>query len=201
MTNQLKKLIEESHATSEIKRSLVSGDTLDHNLLLQWYQSSAESTSLLNVLQMTRLVLPRVLQEDPTPKTPEYEAMMAKLRLKQAEVEYQRLVRPKPEYETLHETDFTSMPLAAQQAKEVKNQITTIINVLVSVASVAYAAWYWTGSSWGLDPVWRVLFMVLAGLLVLIAEVVVYMGYIRRVDEARTRERAKKEVKKVVERI
>ena len=39
------------------------------------------------------------------------------------------------------------------------------------------------------------------GLLVLVAEVVVYMGYINKIEDARDKERKKKEVKKVVRSI
>ena len=35
-------------------------------------------------------------------------------------------------------------------------------------------------------------------MVVLVAEVVVYMGYLNRIEEAKIRERKKKEVKKVV---
>lgn len=201
VTDGLKKAIGNSLTAPDTKLSALEADTLDHTQLLKWYRHSDEPRSLFEVLHSTRLILPSIPREEPIPKSPEFESMMAKLRLRQAEIEYQRLIKPKPEFQTLHEEDILSTLLAAQQTKEVKNQITTIVNILVSVASVAYAAWYWTGSSWGLQTVWRVLLMVLAGLLVLIAEVVVYMGYVRRVHEARTREQAKVEVKKVLERL
>ena len=65
--------------------------------------------------------------------------------------------------------------------------------------SVAYAIWYWTETSWGLPLSYRVLLSVFFGILVLVAEVVVYMGYLNKIEDARTRERKKKEVKKLSE--
>lgn len=73
-----------------------------------------------------------------------------------------------------------------------------MFNIFVSVASVVYAIWYWTDSSWGIRDSYRILICLFFGILILVAEVVVYLGYLRRVEEAKVKERNKKEVKKVI---
>lgn len=125
---------------------------------------------------------------------------MERLRREAQEQEYNKLINPTPEYNTLYDnsTIDTSELTPAQFHKELKNQLTTIVNILISVASVAYAVWYWTGSSWGLQDSYRVLVSLFFGLLVLVAEVVVYLGYLNKVEDARIREQKKKEVKKVI---
>lgn len=123
---------------------------------------------------------------------------MKKLRLQAKEDEYQKLVRPSELYSTLYDNYGQEMITPAAASKQLKNQITTMVNVFISVASVAYAVWYWTASSMKMKDSWRVLLSLFSGILVLVAEVVVYMGYLNRIEEAKLRERNKKEVKKVV---
>lgn len=123
---------------------------------------------------------------------------MEKLRLQEKENEYQRLVNPAPQYSTLYENSAAPDITPAMASKELKNQITTIVNILISVASVAYAIWYWTESSWKLPDSYRILLCLFFALLVLVAEVVVYLGYLNKIEEARKTERSKKEVKKVI---
>ncbi|CAN3365326.1 vacuolar ATPase assembly integral membrane protein Vph2p [Diutina catenulata] len=196
---QLKQWIEQSSDTPENKRKLLSLPPPSHQDIINWYKRTQPAATLKEVFAATTLEWPKPAAEPTKEKTPEYVELMRRLRLEAKEKEYQQLLRAKPKYETLYEDPLTKdTPLPAQAAKEVKSQITTMFNIFISVASVAYAVWYWTASSWGLDVVWRVLLSVLAGLLVLVAEVVVYMGYLRRIDEARVRERSKKEVKKVI---
>ncbi|GMF57257.1 unnamed protein product [[Candida] boidinii] len=136
---------------------------------------------------------------------------MERLRLKQQELEYQNLIRGDSgdmssgaaagHRQSLRQADDEPRQSAAQQMKEVRNQLTTILNVFVSVASVGYAVWYWSGTSMGsyhLNDGYRVLLALAFALLVLVAEVVVFSGYLRRVDEAREKERGKREVRTVL---
>ncbi|KAF6069403.1 Endoplasmic reticulum-based factor for assembly of V-ATPase family protein [Candida albicans] len=72
---------------------------------------------------------------------------MEKLRLEAKEQEYRRLINPTPQYSTLYDKkleDYDLAPTPQQASKELKNQLTTIINVFISVGSVSYAIWYWT---------------------------------------------------------
>lgn len=125
----------------------------------------------------------------PAPKTAEYLKLMEQLRLQQQEREYQELVG----VSFKSEADRIETPGA--MVKEVKEQLSTIVNVLLSVFSVGYAVWYWSGTSthWAVPT--RTLMSVLASLLVVVAETGVYLGYKYRISEARKAEQAKQEVK------
>ncbi|VBB89835.1 Conserved hypothetical protein [Yarrowia lipolytica] len=122
------------------------------------------------------------------------------------EADYQQLLVDKsaPEITTrglndhlVHSTDLTA-PSVSQQTKELKHQITTIFNIALSVVSVSYAIWYWTKSSAGMGVSARALLAIWGGLLILVAEVVVYGRYVRKTTEARVTERKKKESKQIV---
>lgn len=177
------------------------GETVNKDDVIAWYQRQSDFTSLRDILKLTSVVVVQPPATETKPKSAEYQKLMTQLRKREQEAEYNKLVNPRPQYDTLYQPDPLQAPLPAIAAKQLKEQITTIFNIFVLVASVVYAVWYWTGSSWGLEPVWRVLLCVFTGLLVVTAEVVVYMGYLRRVEEARTKERNKKEVKKVVRKL
>ena len=59
---------------------------------------------------------------------------MEKLRLEAKEQEYRRLINPTPQYSTLYDKkleDYDLAPTPQQALKELKNQLTTIINVLL----------------------------------------------------------------------
>ncbi|KAG7830466.1 hypothetical protein KL920_002104 [Ogataea angusta] len=153
---------------------------------------------LVSLISSTDLVLIKDLSpyfDTPprTPKSPEFLRQMEELKARQEELEYQKLVGSLP--------GQLGRPSVLQEAKEVKHQVTTIVNVLISVVSVAYAVWYWTGSVNLFNDATRVLLALFASILVLVAEVVVFGGYLRRVDEAKQRERKKKEVRKVVDSV
>jgi hypothetical protein len=125
----------------------------------------------------------------PVPKTAEYLKLMEQLRLQQQEREYQELVG------TSFKSEADRVETPGAMVKEVKEQLSTIVNVLLSVFSVGYAVWYWSGTSthWALPT--RTLMSVFASLLVVVAETGVYLGYKYRISEARKTEQAKREVK------
>ncbi|SCU92377.1 LAFA_0F09956g1_1 [Lachancea sp. 'fantastica'] len=120
-----------------------------------------------------------------------------RLRLEIDEKEYQEMVRRDGLTASHDEENLTP----AQMNKQVKEQITTVFNILVSVVSVVFAAWYWSGSSSGMQPHNRIFLCLFSGILVLVAEVVVYNSYLQKIDDARTKERSKREVKTVVGQI
>ncbi|KAG5358451.1 Vacuolar ATPase assembly integral membrane protein [Yarrowia sp. B02] len=97
----------------------------------------------------------------------------------------------------IHEEDIT-LPSISQQTKQLKHQITTIFNIALSVVSVSYAIWYWTKSSAGMSVSARALLSIWGGLVILVAEVVVYGRYVRKTTEARVTERKKRETKQIV---
>jgi TMEM199 family protein len=78
---------------------------------------------------------------------------------------------------------------------DVNRQVTLIFNVLVSV--FACAAAIWIAARWWDTPV-RLVLSMSGSILVGVAEVVVYSGYLRRVGEAKAKEGKVREVKEVV---
>lgn len=153
-------------------------------------------------------------------KTEEYKSLMQRLRSEEKEKEYRKLLKRGTEsvgVDSIGGYAFMSGPNEEmhrvenvnQTAKEVKHQLTTIVNILITVVSAGYAVWYWSGSSMGLsraDSIGgnmgiRVMLSLFAAIVVLIAEVVVFGGYLRKVDEARTKGKALEEERSVVQTI
>ncbi|KAH7555767.1 hypothetical protein BM1_06293 [Bipolaris maydis] len=140
-------------------------------------------------------------------KTPEYEALMARLRAEQEALSYERMLHPPPTRETFSQR-FPHAPepfsIGARQTtseeddlsyEEVHRQIILIINILISIVCVAVFIWvaarHWTvGSRLGLS---------MGGSLgIAVAEVAVYSGYVRKVKEAKRLEKKKPEIKEIV---
>ena len=149
----------------------------------------------------------------PPPKkepTPEYKALMARLRAEEEARQYERMLNPY----SLHapETFSQRFPNAATpfslatpydkseedelSYEEVHRQIILIINVLVSI--IACAVFIWVAARHWSVPKRLGLSMGGSGA-VGIAEVVVYSGYVRKVAEAKKKEKKKPEIKKIVQ--
>lgn len=71
-----------------------------------------------------------------------------------------------------------------------------VLNILLSIVLCAVAVFY-VSRWWASDGI-RVLLSLAAGLVVGVAEVTVYAGYLRKVKEARVKERKKKEKKVLI---
>ncbi|SGZ54950.1 CIC11C00000000890 [Sungouiella intermedia] len=198
VTPELKALISGSELSEQEKHELLKEKTVSHGNLKNFYMRCKPTLSLLKLLNTTKINVPNKNQKNSDiPKTEEFLKSMELLRLKANEEEYRNLVKPKQEYTTLYEVDDDNFS-PSQAHKETKSHITTIFNIFISVASVVYAIWYWTDSSWKIKDSYRVLLCLFFGLLILVAEVVVYMSYLNKIDEAKIKERNKKEVKKVI---
>jgi len=78
---------------------------------------------------------------------------------------------------------------------DVDRQMALIFNVLISI--VACAAAMWIAAKWWSTPA-RLALSMSGSALVGVAEVVVYSGYLRRVGEAKGKEKQIKEVKEIV---
>ncbi|RLV94747.1 Vacuolar ATPase assembly integral membrane protein VPH2 [Spathaspora sp. JA1] len=206
-TDSLKELIEStSNIPSSLKSRLLNEESLiTHTDLIEFYKLCKPTDTLLDLIKLTKLSIPNKNITPIKAKTKEYLELMERLRLEEKEREYKRLINPSPEYETLYDVNYNGgdeeQLTMSQMHKELKHQLTTIVNILISVGSVAYTIWYWTESSWGLPVSYRLLLSIFFGLLVLIAEVVVYLGYLNKIDDARVREKKKKEVKKVIKTV
>ncbi|CCD27338.1 Vph2p NDAI_0K01470 [Naumovozyma dairenensis CBS 421] len=133
----------------------------------------------------------------------DFKTQLKLLKLKQDELDYQNLIK-KDKQNTLlgsNERDDNVDLSPAEINKQIKEQITTVFNILVTVVSVVFAIWYWSGSSSYLPLHYRLLLCILAGITVLVAEVVVYNSYLNKIQEAKLKERSKKERKKVIKKI
>lgn len=162
-------------------------------------------TSLAALLRNTALYIP-----PPAPKpqqTPEYHALMSRLRAEQERLSYEAMLNPPPTRET-----FTQRFPAARSRmpdhfsigvdevdevsyEEVHRQIILIINVLISVVCVAVFVWV-AARHWSVGK--RLGLSMGSSLAVAIAEVVVYSGYVRKVAEAKRVEKKKPEIKEIV---
>lgn len=135
---------------------------------------------------------------------------MARLRREEAAREYERMVNPPPKFETFNDRFPTSAAAFAQVNRpttsadigddditlnEVHRQVMLIINFLVSILGVAATLWV-TARWWSLPA--RLLLTMAGSILVAIAEVAVYSGYMWRMDQAKQKQKAQKEVKQLV---
>jgi hypothetical protein len=143
----------------------------------------------------------------PPPKkapTPEYQALMARLRAQEEAAAYERMLNPPPARETFSQrfpSSRTQFSIGVDEEddvsfEEVHRQIILIINVLVSIICVAVFIWvaarHWTvGKRLGLSMG--------SSAAVAIAEVAVYSGYVRKVKEAKRLEKKKPEIKEIVQ--
>ncbi|AJS39960.1 Vph2p [Saccharomyces cerevisiae YJM1083] len=120
------------------------------------------------------------------------------LKYQEQELEYQSMVKRSKSVFSLQEDDELT---PSQINKQIKEQVTTVFNVLVSVISVVVAIWYWTGSSTNFPVHVRLLLCLFFGILVLVADVVVYNSYLKKLEEAKLKEKTKVEKKKVLSKI
>ncbi|CAI4580467.1 BDC_1c_G0032450.mRNA.1.CDS.1 [Saccharomyces cerevisiae] len=120
------------------------------------------------------------------------------LKYQEQELEYQSMVKRSKSVFSLQEEDELT---PSQINKQIKEQVTTVFNVLVSVISVVVVIWYWTGSSTNFPIHVRLLLCLFFGILVLVADVVVYNSYLKKLEEAKVKEKTKVEKKKVLSKI
>lgn len=78
--------------------------------------------------------------------------------------------------------------------QDIDRQLTLIINVLVTIIASGVTIWF-AARYWSAAP--RLALALGGSLAIAIAEVVVYMGYIRRIKEAKVTERQKSEHKEI----
>lgn len=202
INSALRGIIEKSGLPNASSEKLLSKSYISHQNLVLFYKDYKPTPNLVDLLKVTELYTPNLNKSNESmPKTKEFVLSMEQLRIKAKEQEYQRLIKPKQEFQTLYDNSFDDPISPAQAHKELKGQLTTIVNVLISVGSVVYAIWYWTDSSMKLQDSYRILLCLFFGILVLVAEVVVYMSYVNKVEEAKIKERNKVEIKQLVKTI
>ena len=134
-------------------------------------------------------------------KTEDYEALMARLRREEEEKKYSKLM--KPSLTGLGASKLTSgvAGSSVNEADEItfsdiSRQLALIFNFLLSIVACSAAVWM-VSSHWTAPQ--RLGLSMCAGIVVAVAEVVVYTGYLRRVQEAKQRDQKKVERKEIVE--
>ncbi|KAI4733133.1 hypothetical protein E4T50_16307 [Aureobasidium sp. EXF-12298] len=134
----------------------------------------------------------------PKPKpqpTSEYTALMARLRRDEENIAYQRLINPTssiPEPSRIRAEDEDDEVTYT----DVNRQLALIINVLVSIIACSVAIWI-AARHWSVPQ--RMALSMFGSGAVAIAEVAIYMGYLRRIKDAKQTEGKKVETKQVVE--
>ena len=78
---------------------------------------------------------------------------------------------------------------------DINRQMAVIINVLLSIVACSAAIWI-AAKSWSIPA--RLALSMSGSIVVAIAEVVIYAGYLRRVKEAKVKSKKQKEVKEVI---
>lgn len=196
--------LEESTKDEILKREWISVEDLKYLLNME----NLPKQKTLHILSDLEFIF---LKDPVKPKTKEYTEQMIKLRNLELERQYQEMVKKESIYDKtllIHKENRLGakqdiddeMLTPSRFAKQVKEQLTTVVNIIFTSSSVAYAVWYWTRSSMRDSNIsFRLFLSLIFGLVALVAEVVVYNGYHRRINEAKAKERKQKEKKKIVE--
>ncbi|KAG8406861.1 hypothetical protein J3459_018599 [Metarhizium acridum] len=188
------------------------GKPISHHQVVDiWKKLGAHhntSYSLEGLLRGSQVYIP-----PPPPKpepTEEYKALMARLRHQEAQRAYERMVNPPPKIETFNDRFPTSAQAFSQVNRpmdasdlgdddvtlnDVHRQVMLIINFLVSILGVAGTLW--VISRWWSLPARIFLTWAEGSIVVAIAEVAVYSSYMWRMDQAKHKQKAAKEVKQV----
>ncbi|POS82513.1 hypothetical protein EPUL_005363, partial [Erysiphe pulchra] len=188
------------------------GDPISHKQVIELSKlmksQNHESYRLEKMIRGSRLYVP---PPPPAPeKTPEFKSLMARLRQEEQMRSYQQITKPKLSSEAIFQRfpdasaacAFSSnYPLPLDELndgvvyEDIRRQITLIFNILISI--VACGSAIWVVGKWWSTPM-RLALSMTGSILVGLAEVFIFWGYIRRVSEAKAKEQGKKEVKEVL---
>ncbi|KAF8855432.1 hypothetical protein BDZ45DRAFT_804983 [Acephala macrosclerotiorum] len=192
----------------KVGNPIMHGQVAD--LSKQMKERGMEPCRLEVLLKGSRIYAPP-LPKKPEP-TSEYKALMARLRREEEARSYERMTNPPPPMETFAQrfpmasaahafpTSYQSIHTSdpdddGTTYADIDRQMALVFNVLISI--VACAAGIWIAARWWSTPA-RLALSMSGSMLVGVAEVVVYAGYIRRVGEAKKEEKKVKEVKEIV---
>lgn len=206
----LKELNHDKLITDEELTNLVEEDkSISIHALIELYNKYKDNTTNPEH-DIKHLLTPLEFQFKPKRQpgsnySPEFKKQLNSLKYKLEEKEYQDMIKEEPLVKNIHDSridnpDAINMT-PSQMNKQIREQITTVFNILLSVVSVVFAIWYWSGSSSRFSVEIRILLCLFFGILVLLAEVVVYNGYLQKLDESKVKERSKREKKKVIKTI
>jgi TMEM199 family protein len=156
-----------------------ASDPIEHTTLIRLAQLS--QTSLNSLLRGTRPYFP-----PPKPKpqpSAEYLALKARLLAQQEQREYNQILH-KQQREEDEDVGEDNIPISLP--------FNILVSILCCGGAVFYMTRYWNNA--GL----RVLLSLGVAILVGVAEVVVYAGYLRKVMESKLKERRKKDMREIV---
>lgn len=198
-----------------VKDSILNSDEIRYEELVEILKNESKNERIMYYLSDMKPIFE--IYEDKVrggEKSPEFIKLMEKLQKEEDEKNYRTLINRGMYNVIENEVDgigkykflkeggligYNKENSIGTQAKEMKHQITTIFNIMITVVSVGYAVWYWSGSSMNINNGNRILLSLFSSILVLVAEVVVFGGYLRKVEEARDKERKVVERKQVLE--
>ncbi|KAL2151395.1 hypothetical protein VTH82DRAFT_6493 [Thermothelomyces myriococcoides] len=191
------------------------GNPISHAQIVNVWKALKESGHGEYTLE-TLLKGSKVYVPPPPPKpepSKEYKELMARLRREQDQREYERMTNPPPLMETYSRgyvngasmaQSFAAVNRPSTQADtgdddvtygDVHRQLMLILNFVASILGVA--ATLWIAARWWSTP--ARLFLTMGGSVVVgIAEVAVYSGYIWHLSQAKKKDKTIKEVKEVV---
>jgi len=190
------------------------GKPISHSQIIKLSRElKNESVSPCYLVDLLRGSKVYVLPSPGKPKpTSEYTALMARLRREEESRAYERMINPPPPIETFTQRfPSSSGPFAFSSTNgfskstdgeddeitysDISRQMTLILNVLVSIVACAAALWmvarYWSTPA-------RLGLSMSGSILVGVAEVVVYTGYLRRLEEAKGKAKKLGEVKEII---
>jgi len=140
-------------------------------------------------------------------QSPEYVQLMARLREEEDRRAYERMIHPLSPADTMRgsmpNTFGASMSMAPVAIEfdeatfsDVNRQLTLIINVLVTIIACSVGIWI---TAWHWPTPARLALSLFGSGAVAVAEVVIYLGYIKRLSDAKSKEGQTKESKEVME--
>lgn len=161
LTARIKEALADEKTATGLCESDLGPAWIEHRAAVRLAQRTGKP--LAQLLQGSGVYCP---EPTPIPKTTEYLALMQRLRAEAAEADYQRMV-----------SGGGGSGDALAVSKDVKDQLTVVVNILVSIAAVTWAFWYWCASY---EPGARVLVSLFGGAVTGTAEVVLFARYWRR---------------------
>ncbi|KAL8953015.1 MAG: hypothetical protein Q9222_001130 [Ikaeria aurantiellina] len=178
--------------------------------LLRYTQRSKDGEN--NALHLDDLLRgSRIYSEPPKQKTEptnEYKMLMARLRREEEARAYERMTNPPLPMETFDQRfpNATNSKLFAGSHSrvdqddevsyaDINRQMALIFNVLLSIVACSVSLWL-VASRWSIPR--RLALSMGGSILVAVAEVVVYAGYLRRVKEAREKGKKQIEIKEII---
>lgn len=197
LNDELKELLNGIQPKECQVEELLQNDSIPIKLLLEYHSEYWPERPISKLLSPLKFKF-KEKYERGVNYSEEFKRQLEHLKLQQEENEYQEMIK-RDGLGYLKENTEELTP--SQMSKQIREQITTIFNILLSVVSVVWAIWYWSSSSTRIATHNRIFLCLFFGVLVLVAEIVVYNSYLKKIEEAKITERKKREKKTVVQKL